>query len=411
MFWERVKHHRGRWIAGGLLLFLALLLVAGRIALTPFVAHQLRKQLNAQPNMSGDFDDLSLSVLGLGAHLEGLVLHVKQPGGAPITSTVQSLSGHLEWGDLLRFKLVAEARLDHAKLTVVIENEAEMKEMIRQLQQIASMPHLGGMLESQPAFRVARVELRELEVLIADHTEVGVSRKSAEVWMHGMEGTLENLADRTSLLGGRPTTLALKGEVQRSGTAKLFATVDPLADRLDLAAELTLAHLDLRELYGFIAAKSKLQASGTVDAFVKLKVRDAQLEGEIKPVINNLHLSAAEASAGPELEAWLGNAGVGIASDRVPGRNAIASVIPITGSVNAPKVDLWSSILVLMHNAYQVALPKDFSHEPPIPPGTKPAQGKVGQVANALTKKQFPAVPAATSKTGAKADGTAGGAK
>ena len=122
---------------------------------------------------------------------------------------------------------------------------------------------------------MARVELRRLEVLIADHTEAGVSRKSAEIWMHGIDGTLENLADRAPLLGGRPTTLALKGEVQRSGTAKLFATIDPLADRLDLAAELTLEHLDLRELYGFIAAKSKLQASGTIGAHVKLKVHDA----------------------------------------------------------------------------------------------------------------------------------------
>ena len=93
-----------------------------------------------------------------------------------------------------------------------------------------------------------------------------------------------------------------------------------------------------------------------------------------------------------------------MASDRVPGRNGIASVIPISGSVNDPKVDLWSALLVLLHNAYQAGLPRDFSHEPPIPPGTKPTQGKVGQVANALTKKQFPALPA-------KAGGTTGGSK
>jgi hypothetical protein len=336
---------------------------------------------------------------------------LKPPGGTPITSVVQSIDGHLRWRDLLRFHPVAEARLDRAKLTVVIENEEEMKELIRQIQHIASMPHLGAMLESQPAFRVARVELRELEVLIADHTEAGVNRKSAEVWMHGIEGTLENLADRAPLLGGRPTTLALKGEIQRSGTAKLFATVDPLADRLDLAAELTLERLDLRELYGFIAAKSKLQATGTVDAYVKLKVHDAQLEGTIKPVIENLHISAAEANLMPELEAWLANAGAGMVSDRVPGRNGIASVIPISGSVNDPKVELWPALLVLLHNAYQAALPKDFSHESPVPPGSTPSEGKVGQVADALTKKQFPAIPAATSKTGEKAGGTTGGKK
>ncbi len=344
------SHHRGRWIAGGVSLFFILLLVAARLALTPVAARELRKQLNARPDMSGDFDELSLSVLGLRCRLEGLELHMKpSPGGPPLTAIIQSVEAHLLWRDLVRVRVDAEARLDHAKLTTVIETEEEEKEMIRRIQHFASMPHLGAMLESQPAFRLARVDLDELEVLIADHTETGVSRKSAEVWLHGIGGNLENFADRAPLLGGRLTTLALKGAVQRSGAAKLSLNANPLADRLDVAAELTLEHLDLRELYGFIAAKSNLQASGTVDAQVKLKVHDAQLEGSIKPVIENLHISAADASAGPELEAWLANAGVGMASDRVPGRN----VIPISGSVNEPKVDLLPALLVILHNAYQ----------------------------------------------------------
>jgi len=351
---RRSRSHRWRWIVGGVALFLVLLLIAARIALTPIVAAQMRKQLNAQPNMSGDFDDLSLSVLRLGCGIEGLELHAKPPGGTPLTAKIQSVEARLLWHDLLRSHLVAEAWVDHAKLTVVIENEAELKEMIRQIQHFASMPHLGGMLESQPAFRLARVDLDELEVLIADHTEAGVSRKSAEVWIHRIAGNLENFADRAELLNGRPTTLALKGEVQRSGAAKFFVTGDPLADRLDVAVELKLEHLDLRELYGFIAAKSKLQASGTVDADVKLKVHEAQLAGTIKPIIQNLHLSAAEESALPEIEAWLANAGGGVAADIVPGRNGVASVIPISGSVNDPKVDLLPAIFALLHNAYKL---------------------------------------------------------
>jgi hypothetical protein len=396
--------HRGRWIAGGVVLFLALLLVAGRIALTPLVAHLTRQQLNAQPDMRGDFEGLSLSVLGLSYHLDGLELHMNPPGGTPITSNVGTIDAHVLWRDLLRFHLVAEAVADHIKAVVVIENPEEMKEMTRQIQHLASMHGLGAKLEEQPPFRVQRIELRNFEVLVDDHTEQGVDPKSAEIWAHDMEATLENLADRAELLGGRPTTLALKGKVQRSGDVKLFATADPLADRLDVAAELTLQHLDLRELYGFIAPKTKLQAEGKVDAFVKLRVHDAQLEGSVKPVIENLKILPAEASAKPELEAWLANAGVGLASDRVPGRNGVATVIPIGGSVEKPKFDLWPALLVMLHNAYQAGLPKDFSHEPVAPAGSQPKQGKVAQVTDALTKKRFPAVPAPAPAAGEKKD-------
>jgi hypothetical protein len=404
----RVEGRRGRWIAGGIFLLLVLLIVGARLALTPIAARALRKQLNAQPHMHGDFDDLSLSVLRLGADIQGLDLHMNPPGGTPIQATVQAIETHLRWHDLLRLHIVAEAVADHIKATVVIQTPEEMKEMTRQIQHIASMRGLGAELEAQPPFRADRVELRHFEILIADHTEKGVSRESSEIWVHDMEVTLENLADRADLLGGRPTALAVSGKVQRSGAATLFATVDPLADRLDVAAQLKLEHLDLRELYGFIAAKSGLQAQGSIDAFVTMKVHDAQIEGGIKPIVENLHVSPAAANLGPEIEAWFANAGIGAASDRVRGRDALASVIPISGSVENPKVDLWPALVVLLHNAYQAGLPKDFSHEPPAPPGTKPPAGKVGQVADALTKKQFPAVPAPKS-TGKGGAGTGGG--
>ncbi len=394
MLRSKSVRHRGRWIAAGILLSLALLLIAARLALTPFVAHLTRQQLNARPHMSGDFSDLSLSVLTLGYHLQALELHMHPAGGTPITASVENIDAHLLWRELLRFHIVAEARADNIKALAIIETPEEAAEMLRQLQHVASMHGLGAQLEAQPPFRASRIELRNLDVTLADHTEKGVSRKSAEIWVHGIDATLENLADRAPLLGGRPTTLALKGEVQRSGAATLFATVDPLADQLDLALELTLKHLDLRELYGFIAAKTKLQAEGDLDAFATLKVRAGQLEGAVKPVIANLKVRPADANAGPELEAWVANAAVGMGTDRVPGRNGLASVIPISGPVTDPKVDLWSSFVILLHNAYQEALPRDQSHLPPAAPGAKPAQGKVGQVAGALTKKQFPAVQA-----------------
>ena len=183
---NRKTRHRGRWIAGGILLFLVLVLVAARIALTPIVAHETRAQLNAQPDMHGDFDGLSLSVLGLGYHLEGLVLHMNPPGGTPIIAKVQSFEAHLRWRDLLRFHIVAEVRIDHLKAVVTIETPDELKVMLRKIQHFASMRGLGGKLEAQPPFRAARVELRHFELLIADHTEEGVSRKSSEIWVHDM---------------------------------------------------------------------------------------------------------------------------------------------------------------------------------------------------------------------------------
>src|SRR5579862_6857882 len=119
--------HRRRWpwILGGILLFFVLVLVAARIALTPLAARMLRDKLNAQPGLHADFKALSLSVLGLGAQLEGLALHIDPPGGTPVVATVETIDGHLHWADLLRFHLVAMASAENIKATAVIETPEE----------------------------------------------------------------------------------------------------------------------------------------------------------------------------------------------------------------------------------------------------------------------------------------------
>ena len=141
-----LEHHRGRWIAGDPSVSRSSCCSPPGSRLTPFVARELRTELNAQPNMSGDFDDLSLSVLGLALRSSRVWSYTSPHGVAPRLAWRSSRS-------TLTCALARSASLGGssprlgstiAKLTVVIENEAEMKELIRQLQHIASMPHLGG---------------------------------------------------------------------------------------------------------------------------------------------------------------------------------------------------------------------------------------------------------------------------
>ena len=72
-----------------------------------------------------------------------------------------------------------------------------------------------------------------------------------------------------------------------------------------------------------------------------------------------------EASDPAQLEASLADTGVEVLSDRVPGRNALTTIIPIHGTLNRPKLDVWTAVTGVLRNAFVVGLRETLQQLPP----------------------------------------------
>jgi hypothetical protein len=88
------------------------------------------------------------------------------------------------------------------------------------------------------------------------------------------------------------------------------------------------------------------------------------------------------------MKAWLADEGLRLFSDRVPERNAVATVIPIKGRLDDPDVQLWPTVLGVVRNAFVEGISSGFTHLPPAT-ADKP-QGKIEQIGNALKKDEGP---------------------
>ena len=75
-------------------------------------------------------------------------------------------------------------------------------------------------------------------------------------------------------------------------------------------------------------------------------------------------------------------------SDRVEDRNAVATVIPIKGTLTGPDVQLWPAIFGVMRNAFVEGLTSGYAHLPPLTAPKK--QGVVKQGIDSLTGSQPP---------------------
>jgi hypothetical protein len=201
---------------------------------------------------------------------------------------------------------------------------------------------------------------------------------------------VENIATRAALAEGRATTVTVAAKLQKSGALTAFVSADPFAKGLTFAGRAEIRHLELRDLFAFTAQKSDLQAKeGKLDLFSEFEARDGRIKGGVKPVLTNVEVGPTSKGFIDRLKAWLVDEAVELASDRVPGREAVATVIPIRGTVKSPHVQLVPAVLGVVRNAFVVALASGFSYVPP--PEADKKKGLLGQVKDALKKKPGPA--------------------
>jgi hypothetical protein len=245
--------------------------------------------------------------------------------------------------------------------------------------------------------RLERVEVRKSELLYRDPS----MPNEPEIWIHDIAAVIENLATRASLAGGRPTTLSASGIIGKSGQMTLFVSADPLARKLDFAGSLTVRGWHVSELYDLLEPRTQLQTpEGTMDVYAEWKVRDGVISGGVKPVMKDVTVRPTKQSLGNRLKAWLADKGLHIFRDEVPGRNAVATVVPIEGRLDSPDIQLWPAVLGVVRNAFVEGVSAGFANLPPGAASKK--EGPLEQAGHAVRKSAGPPKAQPTGNDGKK---------
>lgn len=356
------------------------LLVAGRLALNPFVAHHTQQVLDSLKGYRGSFDDVAIDLHKLSYTIEGLKLvQVPTPPGGSEKRPffyAKRIEIGLHWRDLIhKHELVGTVELDDPKLNLIAgPSKGESQTRIVD-------PELGEKIKRLSPLDVERIELKRAEVAFTDDTSHG----SPSIWLHDLDATLENLATRVGLSHGEPTTLAASGTLQKTGQVSVFVTADPLAKKLGFSGRASVQHLALKDVGNFLVKKADLAPQkGAIDLFAEFDAHDGVIAGGVKPVLKDIDVKPAKGGIGPALKAWVADAALHIFSDRVPGRNATAAVIPMEGTVNGPKPQLWPTIWGVLRNAFVAGIRSGFSQ---LPAGKPAEKGVLPQARSAPKRK------------------------
>jgi hypothetical protein len=181
-----------------------------------------------------------------------------------------------------------------------------------------------------------------------------------------LEVSLENLASRPNLAEGRPVLLGAHAQVQSSGDLAVFVSADPWSDSLNFSGRAVLQGLAMRDLSAFTADAAKLQVpKGTLDLYVTFTVKDGKITGGVKPLLKNAEIRSSDSGFWARTKAWFADHVVSLFSDRVSHRNAVATVVPLEGTIEGPKADLLTTLAGVLYNAYLRGLAAGFAGLPP----------------------------------------------
>jgi uncharacterized protein DUF748 len=336
------------------------LLLAGRIALHPFVSRHTQAVLDSLQGYRGSFDTVSVNLHRLSYTIEGLKLvQVPTPPGGrderPFFHARRIEIG-LHWRDLIhKHELVGSVELDEPKLNLIARpSKGESQTKILD-------PELGDKIKRLSPLAVERIEVKRAQVAFTDDTERG----HPSIWLHDLDATLENLATRVGLSHGEPTTLAASGTLQKTGQVSVFVTADPLAKKLGFSGRASVTHLALSDVGNFLARKAELLPNrGSIDLFAEFDTHDGVIGGAVKPILKNVDVRPAKGGVGPAIKSWIADAALHIFSDRVPGRNATAAVVPIQGTISGPQPQLWPAVWGVLRNAFVAGLESGFTRLP-----------------------------------------------
>ncbi len=375
--------HRVRRFAVWIAVAVVVLVVGGRLALDPLATWRTRRILSGLQDMRGTFSSVDVQVIHLSYTIHDLKIEKLGAGGAalPFFQAARLRLG-LNWRELLHGHLVARIDMEAPRLSV-IQRQAAGKPA--NAQQIQETPKVGRKLEELAPFLVDRAQVRDGEVLFVDASkpELPVLR------IHGIELTLENFATRPALSRGEPTVLAARGTLQQSGRISVFATADPLAKKVTFAGQGRLEGLRLAEIQDLVGAHSDVTpAKGTMDMSLRFRAEDGRISGGVRPILTGVDTKASKPGLLARIESALADAALKLFKDEVPGRHAVATTIPISGTVDDPHAQAIPTVIGILRNAFVRGLADSLSGLPP--PKAKERQSVLEQARTGLKPYQQP---------------------
>ena len=367
---------------------LLLLVVGVRIALNPMARHFTQKGLDGITGYKGTFTDVKVSIIPLSYTITDLKLVQDGENPEEPMTYIKEVKAGVIGRKLFKGQIVAVAGVYKSKYFIKVGETKPPPEAVEAAKKAKKELEkndfdISATLDKVIPLRVDRIEMRDSEIVLIDATDP----KRPRFWVDDIELVVDNIVTRKKLDENVPMSLTMRAVVQRTGILKVMATADLLTgDKPAFTGQAQLSGLKLESLYAWAAAKAGVSPKGNLDAFINFSSAKNVLSGSVKVMIKDAHVEPATKNIGDAAKAKIANLAISVLSDRVEGRDAIATTLPLKGTLTNPDPQIWPTILGVVRNAFVQGLDWGFSDLPQKTADKE--QGPLEQAKEGLDKKE-----------------------
>ena len=185
-----------------------------------------------------------------------------------------------------------------------------------------------------------------------------------------------------------PAVARLTGQLMGRGETDLTVTLQPRPGSADVDVTAQIEGADLVRLKDLVRAYGGFEiTAGEFSVYSELRMKGGAIDGYVKPLFRGVKVgtddeAVAEKGFGHRLYSGLVGIGAKVLKNRL--RGEVATVVPISGRVDSPKVARWETVGRLLQNAFVK----------PLVPGYEPTRSTKPEVRTSTEGGREPRNPA-----------------
>jgi hypothetical protein len=330
----------------------AVVAVGARLAAPFIVERYVNRQLADMGEYRGTVEHIDLSLIRGGYVLRNLqIVKLDAAPETPPFATIPEMELALQWRALLRGSAVGEVIMHSPQLNMVQSQADEEK-------QLGTGVNWPEEIRELFPFRLNLVEARDGLVTFR---APGISTNDS-LTMRNFNMQLRNLTNVQDVQEPAFADLNVHGQIMGNAPITLMGSLHPNEMTPTFDVDLSIEGAQLVDVNPWLREFLKVDAEmGAFSMYAELAAAEGRFEGYVRPILENPKFIDGNEDAdqeGPFRKAWEGLVNLAAKILENKQEDQVATQIPLRGEIAEPDVDLLTTMVNLMRNAFVAA----FSH-------------------------------------------------
>jgi hypothetical protein len=329
-------------VAIGTVLTLLIALVAARIYLPYWVKDYVNKEINELKGYSGSIADIDIN-LWRGAYQIHDLRIFKTDADIPVPFVAIKTSDlSVQWSALFDGAIVAEIDLYDADLNFAVGKaggEIQTGEGAAWTKFVDALSPLD----------INHLNIRGGEISFQDFS----ASPKVDIFVKNIDLEVKNLKDVEDKNQTLPSPIRLSGQSIGGGKVNASGAMNIIRDVPDFDLDIKLEGAALPAINDYSRSIAAVDfESGMLSLYIEAVARDGKITGYIKPIATDINMVSVEEDRNPISILWQSVVSVFTEIFKNHEADQLATRIPLTGDLNNPETDTWSSIVGIFRNTF-----------------------------------------------------------